>query len=53
MEVDTNIEKLQKIKNSEINKALGFFILFFGLCDNYCNIFYNNLYWTNDKSHCR
>ena len=31
MEVDTNIEKLQKIKNSEINKALGFFILFFGL----------------------
>ena len=30
MEVDTNIEKLQKIKNSEINKALGFFILFFG-----------------------
>ena len=30
MDVDTNIEKLQKIKNSQINKALGFFILFFG-----------------------
>ena len=31
MEVDTNIQKLEKLKNSEINKALGLFILFFGI----------------------
>ena len=31
MEVDNNKVKLQKIKDSEINKALGLFILFFGI----------------------
>ena len=31
MEVDNNKFKLQKIKDSEINKALGLFILFFGI----------------------
>ena len=31
MEVDTKLKKMQKVKNAEINKALGFFILFFGL----------------------
>lgn len=31
METDNNKFKLQKIKDSEINKALGLFILFFGL----------------------
>ena len=31
MEVDNNKFKLQKIKDSEINKALGLFILFFGM----------------------
>lgn len=30
MEVDKNIQKLAKIKSSEINSALGLFILFFG-----------------------
>ena len=31
METDNNKFKLQKIKDSEINKALGLFILFFGI----------------------
>lgn len=31
MEVDINKFRLQKIKDSEINKALGLFILFFGV----------------------
>lgn len=31
MEVDINVQKLAKIKSSEINKALGFFIFFFGI----------------------
>ncbi len=31
MEVDNNKFKLQKIKDAEINKALGLFILFFGI----------------------
>jgi len=31
METDNKIQKLEKVKNSEINKALGLFILFFGV----------------------
>ena len=31
MEVDKNDQKLEKIKNSQINMALGLFILFFGV----------------------
>lgn len=31
MEVDNKKIKLQKIKDSEINKALGLFVLFFGV----------------------
>lgn len=31
MEVNKNTEKLEKTKSAEINKALGLFVLFFGV----------------------
>ncbi len=31
MEASNNAEKLEKIKSAEINKALGLFVLFFGV----------------------
>lgn len=31
MEVDKNVQKLAKIKSAEINKALGLFVVFFGV----------------------
>lgn len=31
MEMNNDIQKLEKIKSAEINKALGIFVLFFGM----------------------